>query len=114
MVRKFGKLPGFDWMNGPAGRQLGKGEDSVPLRLGPANFELGIIAGSRSIDPVTSAVLPNPDDGRVSVEDTRLEGMADFVVVEHSHALMMRARDTIDLTLRFLREGRFGESHGPR
>ena len=108
-VDELGDLPGFDWLNGPAGRQLGKGEDSVPLRLGPADFELGVIAGNRSIDPITSAVLENPDDGRVSVEDTKLEGMADFVVVEHSHAFMMRMRRTIELTISFLRNGRFAE-----
>lgn len=107
-VDKLGDVPGFDWMNGPAGRQLGKGENSVPLRLGPADFELGIIAGNRTIDPLTSAVLANPDDGRVSVEDTKLEGMDDFVVVDHSHAFMMRMRGTIELTLRFLRDGNFG------
>jgi alpha-beta hydrolase superfamily lysophospholipase len=100
-------VPGFDWLNGPAGRQLGKGEDSVPLKLGPADFELGVIAGNRTIDPVTSAVLENPDDGRVSVDDTRLEGMADFVIVDHSHAFMMRMHRPIELTIEFLRSGQF-------
>ncbi len=106
-VDALGGVPGFDWLNGPAGRQLGKGDDSVPLALGPANFELGVIAGNRTIDPLTSAVLENPDDGRVSVSDTHLEGMADFVMVNHSHAFMMRMRRPIELTIRFLRNGRF-------
>ncbi|MGI9235705.1 MAG: esterase/lipase family protein [Woeseiaceae bacterium] len=101
--------PGFDWINGPAGLQLGKGEESVPLRLGPATFELGVIAGNRTIDPITSSVLDNPDDGRVSVADTRLDGMADFVEVEHSHAFMMRMSEPIALTIRFLKNGSFGE-----
>ena len=79
----------------------------MPLKLGPATFELGVIAGNRTIDPITSAVLENPDDGRVSVEDTKLDGMADFVVVEHSHAFMMRMRRTIELTKAFLSKGRF-------
>lgn len=100
-------VPGFDWLNGPAGRQLGKGEDSVPLALGPVNFELGVIAGNRTIDPITSAILENPDDGRVSVEDTRIEGMDDFVVVEHSHAFMMRMQKPIELTKLFLHTGSF-------
>lgn len=100
-------VPGFDWMNGPVGAQMGKGEDSAVLALGPADFELGVIAGNRTIDPITSAVLPDPDDGRVSVEDTKLEGMRDFIVVEHSHAFIMRMPRTIELTLRFLETGRF-------
>ena len=103
-------MPGYEWLNGPAGAQLGKGEESVPLSLGPADFELGVIAGNRTVDPITSAVLDDPDDGRVSVEDTKLEGMDDFVVVDESHALMMRAPSTIRLTLRFLKEGSFGQS----
>ena len=109
-VDELGGVPGFDWLNGPAGKQLGKGEESVPLSLGPASFELGVIAGNRTIDPITSAVLENPDDGRVSVEDTKLEGMSDFVVVDHSHAFMMRMRRTIELTVRFLQTGAFSEA----
>ena len=109
-VDELSDVPGFDWLNGPAGRQLGKGEASVPLRLGPANFELGVIAGNRTIDPITSAVLDDPDDGRVSVVDTKLDGMVDFVVVDHSHAFMMRMRRPIELTKSFLETGSFGES----
>lgn len=106
-VDELGGVPGFDWINGPAGRQLGKGPESVPLQLGPADFELGVIAGNRTIDPVTSAVLDNPDDGKVSVEDTKLEGMDDFIVVEHSHAFIMRMEYPIELTIQFLETGRF-------
>lgn len=108
-VDELRSVPGFEWLNGPAGFQLGKGPESVPLRLGPADFELGIIAGNRTIDPVTSAVLENPDDGRVSVEDTKLEGMTGFIVVEHSHAFMMRMSKPIKLTIRFLRSGSFDD-----
>ena len=109
-VDELGGVPGFDWLNGPAGRQLGKGPESVPLQLGAANFELGIIAGNRSIDPITSAVLDDPDDGKVSVEDTKLEGMDDFIIVEHSHAFMMRLQRPIELTIQFLKFGHFGNA----
>ena len=100
-------VPGFDWVHGPAGEQLGKGEGSVPLALGPAGFELGVIAGTGSIDPIGSAVLDDPDDGKVSVEDTKIDGMDDFVVVSHSHAMIMRMPRTIGLTIRFLQTGSF-------
>ena len=108
-VEAMGGVPGFDLLNGPAGQQLGKDENSVPLKLGPADFEVGIIAGNRTIDPITSSVLPNPDDGRVSVEDTKLEGMTDFIVVDHSHAFMMSRKSVIELSIRFLRNGCFAE-----
>ncbi|MGB5164817.1 MAG: alpha/beta fold hydrolase [Woeseiaceae bacterium] len=108
-VEAMGGVPGFDLLNGPAGQQLGKDDNSVPLKLGPADFEVGIIAGNRTIDPITSSVLPNPDDGRVSVEDTKLEGMTDFIVVDHSHAFMMSRKSVIELSIRFLRNGCFAE-----
>ena len=107
---ELGDVPGFDWINGPAGRQLGKGSDSVPLALGPVDFELGVIAGTKTIDPIASAVLDDPDDGKVSVADTKVEGMDDFIVVDHSHAFIMRMRVPIELTIRFLRTGAFRET----
>lgn len=106
-VDNLDNVPGFDWLNGPAGRQLGKGEGSIPIALGPVDFELGVIAGNRTIDPITSAVLENPDDGRVSVADTKIEGMDDFVIVKHSHAFMMRMRLPIQYTKSFLKTGQF-------
>lgn len=102
-------VPGFDWLNGPAGAQLGKGDDSVPLALGVPEFEFAVIAGNRSIDPLSSAILDNPDDGKVSVEDTKLEGMGDFRLVEVSHAYIMQDDEVIGLVKRFLDTGSFGE-----
>jgi len=100
-------VPGFDWLNGPAGYQLGKGEESVPLSLGTPNFEFAVIAADRSIDPVTSAVLDDPDDGRVSISDTRLEGMRDFQVVGTSHAFIMQKGEVFLLVRNFLAHGSF-------
>jgi pimeloyl-ACP methyl ester carboxylesterase len=102
-------VPGFDWLNGPAGHQLGKGEESIPRRLGAPDFEFAVIAGNRSIDPVTSQVLEDPDDGRVSVADTRLEGMQDFRVVAVSHAFIMQNAEVFSLVTNFLRHGSFDE-----
>jgi triacylglycerol lipase len=100
-------IPGFDWLNGPAGSQLGKGESSIPLSLGTPDFEFAVVAGNRSIDPVSSAVLDNPDDGKVSVADTRLDGMREFRVMPVSHTYIMKDDDVIELVRSFLRTGRF-------
>ena len=54
-----------------------------------------------------SQSLPNPDDGKVSVESTKVEGMRDFIVVPHSHTFIMRAEVFIQQTIHFLREGSF-------
>jgi len=102
--------PGFEWLNGPAGYQLGKGENSVPLQLGSPAFEFAVIAGDESIDPLTSSVLEDPDDGRVSVSDTYLDGMRDFRLVGTSHAFMMQNGDVFELVKRFLATGAFPET----
>lgn len=108
-VDELQEWPGFEWLNGPAGYQLGKGEDSIPLQLGTPEFEFAVIAGDETIDPVTSAVLDDPDDGRVSVSDTRLEGMQDFRLVSSSHAFIMQNSDVFELVKSFLETGKFPE-----
>lgn len=101
------EVPGFELINGDAGLQLGTGKKSVPLQLGPADFELGVIAGNSSINLLLSTMIPGEDDGKVSVANTRLEGMRDHLVVDVSHPLLMRDDDVIAQVIYFLRFGYF-------
>lgn len=110
VIDDFSDMPGFALINGPAGFQLGTGEESLPRRLGPVHFELGVIAGNKTFNPLLSQSLPNPDDGKVSVESTRVEGMSDFLVVPHSHTFIMHADVVLRQTIHFLREGSFDHS----
>lgn len=107
VVDKLGEVPGFKLINGPAGLQLGTGQRSVPKSLGPANFEVGIIAGSRSINLILSTLLPNRDDGKVSVENTRLDGMGDHITLPVTHPFMMHNPAVIEQVIYFLRNGAF-------
>jgi hypothetical protein len=75
--------------------------------MGPVEFELGIIAGTRTINPILSLFLPNPDDGKVSVESTKVEGMKDFIAVSHSHPFIMQMPLVIKQALRFIQTGEF-------
>lgn len=104
--------PGFALVNGPAGLQLGTGADGLPASLGPVDFPVGVIAGTESVNPLLSQFLPNPDDGKVSVERTKVEGMADFVAIAATHTFIMRNDEAIRHTLAFLANGAFAhESH---
>jgi len=107
VVDKLGDMPGFDAVHGPAGDQLGTDDESVPIQLGPANFDVGIIAGNRSINVFLSMMIPGLDDGKVSIESAKLEGMSDFLVVPHSHPFIMKKDLVIRQVVHFLEHGRF-------
>ncbi len=97
----------FKKRNGPAGQQLGTDADSLPLRLGPVDFELGVITGDRSFNPVSSMILPGPDDGVVSVARARVKGMSDFIVMPNTHTFIMKSKSVIRQVLHFLEHGEF-------
>ncbi len=91
---------------GPAGRQLGTSESSIPSQLGPVDFELGVIAGDRSLNPLFSSWIPGPDDGKVSVRSAQMPG-ADFLLVHHSHTWMAWSPRVNSAVVQFLRAGHF-------
>lgn len=112
VVDRIGCWRSFRWINGPAGQQLGTGRNSLPKQLPPANFELGIIAGCRSINWINSSMIPGVDDGKVSVTSTRLKGTRAHLVVKSSHPFIMRHPAAIRATLAFLQTGSFRQNRG--
>lgn len=107
VVDSLQRVPGFRMLNGPAGLQLGTGANSVPRALGPVEFELGVIAGDMTFNPILSQYLANPDDGKVSVKSTRVAGMSDFLVLPHSHPFIMKSDLAIAQAKAFIATGRF-------
>jgi triacylglycerol lipase len=99
----------FQWINGPAGQQLSTAPDSVPNRLGPVDYSTGIITGDRYafFDSWFSSLIPGKDDGKVSVERAKIEGMADFLVAHESHPFIMNGDYVQAETVYFLSHGKF-------
>ncbi len=107
VVDNLKNVPGFELINGPAGQQLGTKASDVPKSLGPVDFELGVIAGTQSINLLLSTLLPNPDDGKVSVESTKVKGMKDFIALPTTHPFMMKNEEVIKQIIQFLKHGKF-------
>jgi pimeloyl-ACP methyl ester carboxylesterase len=98
---------------GPTAAELGTAPGSLPNRLPAASYEVGVIAGTASVNPLGSMLVPGDDDGTVAVERTKLDGMTDFVTVDASHTFIMASEETARQVLWFLRHGRFAHEGPP-
>lgn len=97
----------FQWLDGPAGQQLGTDAESLPNSLKTIHYDIGIIAGDRSMYPPLSWWLPKPNDGLVSVASTKLDEMKDFRLLHAGHMLIMNKRVVIEQTQHFFQHGSF-------
>jgi triacylglycerol lipase len=98
---------------GPALAELGVGDASFPLRLPPVSFECGVIAGTRSVNPILSRSIPGADDGKVALSRASVGGVRDFLAVPHSHPFIMRPRMVHEQIFHFLEHGTFARSATP-
>jgi pimeloyl-ACP methyl ester carboxylesterase len=76
--------------------------------LPQSSIPIGVLAGTRSVGLgriVPS--LPQPNDGVVSVAETRLPGAADFITLPVAHSEMLASRACAAQIVSFLETGRF-------
>lgn len=75
-------------------------------RLPAPTVPFAVIAGDRGRPG-------EPNDGILTVDETKLDGMARFHVVHHTHTFLMNARETFGFCLDFLRESEDSARLGP-
>ncbi len=97
----------FGAISGKSGASLGTGADSIPNQLGPVDYEVGVIAGNVSVNPLFSYLIPGGDDGAVAVERTHVAGETDWILVPASHTLMTENKIARRYIIEFLQNGRF-------
>lgn len=108
----FGDTFLFNFVMGPVFSQLRTAEDSFVNSLGPVTYPLGVITGNKSLffDHYFSKIIPGEDDGKVSVERAKVEGMTDFIVLPYTHPYIMKEEEVIQQTIHFLRSGMFNHN----
>ncbi|MCM2257016.1 MAG: alpha/beta fold hydrolase [Vicinamibacteria bacterium] len=95
-------------------RALGAAAEGALVAREPVDWRVehqpsvGVIAGTRPIGLGRwIGGLDGPNDGAVSVAETRLDGAADQLELRHSHAAMLLSRRLAREVIAFLRTGRF-------
>lgn len=98
----------FKAVFGPAGQEVGMGDHCFSCILDDrVDYELGIIAGTLSGDPMANLVLPWPNDGRLAVDSTRIGNMRDHTLVPATHDHLTFHPLAIGQVLHFLKHGQF-------
>ena len=86
---------------GDSGQKLS--EEKFYRDLPIPRVPFGVIAGDKG----QSLTFSEPNDGVVMVESTKLEGMADWILLHHGHTFIMNCKDTFEHCVRFVESGRF-------
>jgi triacylglycerol lipase len=73
----------------------------------PPDVEVGILTGGVGSEAGYNPLLTGDNDGKVRVEEARLEGARAFRVVPYHHTLIMAWDDIFRLVLCFFRHGTF-------
>jgi triacylglycerol lipase len=96
--------------NGPAALQLGTDGFGIYHHLGNVDYELGIIAGDKWIWFdwfFAKCWLPSPNDGKVPVSSTYINGYKDHIILPAGHVTLPKDPAVIAQTIHFLEQGVF-------
>ena len=77
--------------------------------LPPPPIEFGILAGGLGDGKGFNPILPGDDDGTLSLDETRLEGAKEFLVLPYQHSLILLRKKTAAMTADFLENGSFSQ-----
>lgn len=100
-------FPRLSRLAGPSGNQLHTTSALLAPKLKPFEPEVGIITGNDSWNPIFSQLLPGEDDGKVTVQSAKLEGMQDFFVAPCNHTTILLNRIVLHQIEHFLQTGYF-------
>lgn len=97
----------YQKLYGPAGQQLTTNQEEFSEIFGEVYYECGIIAGSLPLDPCFVFMRGKQNDGKVTVESTKIVGMQDHIIVKVPHWYQSRSKKIWFNILHFLKHSSF-------
>ncbi len=110
IAERFEDIKLFEWRFGDAGQKLGKGHDDYWRTFPVPQIPFGIIAGGTGTKYGLNPLIPGDDDGVVGVQETILEGYADFIVLPGLHSSLLWQNEVIEQVIYFLANEKFYKS----
>lgn len=107
IARQLAKVGLFEWITGPGGMELGKGWEDLESQLATPHCPFGIVAGNLPPSLLTNPLVDGQGDFVVSVEETRLQGAADFLEVPRLHSFLMDDPVVQQAVIHFLDHNQF-------
>ncbi|MCF7884981.1 MAG: alpha/beta hydrolase [Candidatus Marinimicrobia bacterium] len=107
MAERFEDFFLYQWLYGEAGQKLGKDSSDYWQQFPEPIIPFGIIAGGLGNKNGFNPLIPGDDDGTVGVEETRIQGYEDFIVLPGLHTSLLWQDNTLEQVLLFLKEGHF-------
>ena len=113
-AERIASLPGGDSL---LGKSIAEGVLSASASEWARRFDdrdIGVIAGTLGVGlGRLVAKLPEPNDGTVTVEETRWDGLADHLELAATHTTLVTSREVIDQVAAFLNHGHFNRERKP-
>ena len=107
IAERFRDYTVFQTVWGTSGLELANEWARLTPHLATPTCEFGIIAGTRGEKSGNNPLLTGVDDFVVRLEETRLPGARDFLIVPALHGVIMDDPQAQTATLRFLSHGYF-------
>ena len=107
LARMVAKISVLVALSNGAARELVLEWNKISQDLAVPPCPFGIVAGGKGDDRGYSSFLAGDDDAVVRVEETRLPGAHDFLILPVHHAAMMKNQSVQQATTAFLKTGRF-------
>lgn len=92
---------------GPILPELTTQIQNLPPKIDIPEIKIGIIAGTKSINPLANKIIKGKHDSTVSVESTKMENMTDFMEIERSHTFITDQEEVKTAVLNFFTTEKF-------